>query len=461
MNNLYFNTDDIICAIATASGKGAISIIRISGDNCFKLVDKIFKSKKGLLIDQSTHSMIYGSIFESETLIDEVLIGVFKNPNSYTGEDSLEIYCHASTYIQQKILSILNDLGIRLAQAGEFSFRAFRNGKMDLSQTEAVADLIASESESAHKIAINQLRGGFSNEIKDLKNRLVKFTALIELELDFGEEDVEFVDRNELINLIDEIKFICEGLIKSFELGNAIKNGIPVSIVGAPNVGKSTLLNSILNEDKAIVSDIAGTTRDSIEDVVNYNGISYRFIDTAGIRETKDVIESLGIEKTIQKIEQSSIVLCLFDISQKDSKETLKLKKDYLKNYPDKDFIFVYNKSDLLDEKNSRDFESNEVFISAKKKINIDSLLKRIGEKYSIKSNSFSNSIVSNIRHKNALQKTVENLIIVKEGLLNGVPSDLLTIDIRTAIHYLSEISGEINNEDILDSIFRDFCIGK
>jgi tRNA modification GTPase len=397
-------------------------------------------------------------------LVDEVLVSVFKGPNSYTGENIVEISCHGSNYIQQQILQLLIKKGCRTAEPGEFTFRAFMNGKMDLSQAEAVADLISSSNEKSHDLALSQMRGGFSSEIQALRKELIKFASLIELELDFSSEDVEFADRKELDGLLNKLKMVLRKLVDSFALGNVLKNGIPVAIVGEPNVGKSTLLNALLNEDRAIVSEIAGTTRDTIEDELVIDGMSFRFIDTAGIRETNDTIESIGIEKTFDKIKQSKVVLYLFDASTANSEmvhaEILKLEE----HTNGKQLIAVANKvdkGDLPSIESSFGDLPNVLFISAKHKNNVERLKELLTEK--VKQGLLNNDdvIISNSRHFEALTKALEHVVLVQEGLGIGVSGDLLAMDIRQSLHYLGEVTGEITTDDLLDSIFRDFCIGK
>lgn len=457
---------DNICALATASGRGAIAIIRVSGPDAIVLCDSLFQSKKKgkRLSDQASHTVHLGAFFNEGHLIDEVLVSIFKGPHSYTGENVVEISCHGSTFIQQQIIQVLINNGCRTAEPGEFTFRAFMNGKMDLSQAEAVADLISSSNEKSHHLALSQMRGGFSGEIQALREELIKFASLIELELDFSTEDVEFADRNQLQELLNRLKQVIRKLIDSFALGNVIKNGIPVAIVGEPNVGKSTLLNVLLNEDRAIVSEIAGTTRDTIEDEVIIEGMSFRFIDTAGIRDTQDQIESIGIEKTFEKINQAKVVLYLFDASsasyEKVSEELRKLKL----SAEGKQLIAIANKVDRGD---ATQIEStfggidNILFISAKQKANVERLKVLLTEK--VKQGLLSNDdvIVSNSRHYEALSQALNHIIQVQEGLACGISGDLLAMDIRQSLFHLGEITGEITTDDLLDSIFRDFCIGK
>lgn len=457
---------DNICALATASGMGAIAVIRVSGPDAIALCTPLFKSvKEGKsLLTQKTHTIHLGTIMDGTQLVDEVLVSVFKGPNSYTGENIVEISCHGSNYIQQQILQLLIKNGCRTAEPGEFTFRAFMNGKMDLSQAEAVADLISSSNEKSHDLALSQMRGGFSSEIQALRKELIKFASLIELELDFSTEDVEFADRKELDGLLNRLKMVLRKLVDSFALGNVLKNGIPVAIVGEPNVGKSTLLNALLNEERAIVSDIAGTTRDTIEDELVIDGMSFRFIDTAGIRETKDTIESIGIEKTFEKINQAKVVLYLFDASTADSKmvhaEMLKLEE----HTNGKQLIAVANKVDkggLATIESSFGDLPNILFISAKHKNNVERLKELLTKK--VKQGLLNNDdvIISNSRHFEALSLALEHVVHVQDGLGIGVSGDLLAMDIRQSLHHLGEVTGEITTDDLLDSIFRDFCIGK
>lgn len=454
---------DTICAIATPPGSGAIAVIRLSGDNAINIADLVFQSakKNKKLINQKANTIHFGAITAGDQIVDEVLLSIFKAPHSYTGEDSIEISCHGSSHIQRRILELLINNGARLAQPGEFTLRSFQNGKMDLSQAEAVADLIASSSESARKVAMNQMRGGFRNEIQDLRAQLLNFISLIELELDFSEEDVEFADREQLKNLVQKIDRHLKILIDSFKLGNVIKNGIPVAIIGEPNVGKSTLLNTLLNEDKAIVSDIPGTTRDAIEDVVNLDGILFRFIDTAGIRETKDTIESLGIKRTFSKIKNAEIVLLMVDASQSNIENSISEIKNKI---GDKKLLIIINKIDLSEKKTSLGaikslYETVE--ISAKHKKNIKELIEKLRIIAGLGTIDQGDTIITNTRHFEALSKAWEAIQRVSDGMENQIPSDFLAMDIREVLHYLGEISGEITNDEILGNIFKNFCIGK
>jgi tRNA modification GTPase len=464
-------SEDTICAPATGSG-GAIAIIRVSGSKSLGICGMIFSpSDKSIRLEEQTgYNIIHGNIFSGDEIIDEVLLSVFRAPRSYTGQDSVEISCHASTYIQGRILELLITNGAVMANPGEFTQRAFMNGKMDLSQAEAVADVVASSSRSAHRVAMNQMRGGFSTEIRKLRSDLLHFASLIELELDFGEEDVEFADRKEMVAIISKVKQLADNLAKSFQLGNAIKNGIPVAIVGKPNSGKSTLLNLLLSEERAIVSDIPGTTRDTIEDIIAIDGITYRFIDTAGLRETSDVIEMLGIKKTHEKIGHASVVMMMDDMT--DSAEEINRRSEKLRKMiagSEKKLFILINKTDLSDQdrieqlKRKVNIEENDIllFISAKTHSGIDDVLNelsRVVEREKLNSDSV---IISNLRHFDALSKVSESLGRVMEGLQTGLPEDLIAIDIRQAIYYLGEITGEITTDEILGNIFRNFCIGK
>ncbi|MBN2662278.1 MAG: tRNA uridine-5-carboxymethylaminomethyl(34) synthesis GTPase MnmE [Bacteroidales bacterium] len=453
--------DDTVAAIATAPGAGAIAIIRLSGNNAFEITEKIIKTKSGKkLSDQKPNTIHFSEVIENETIIDEVLVSIFHAPHSYTGENSVEISCHGSLFIQQKILEIIIKNGARLADPGEYTMRAFMNGKLDLSQAEAVADLIASKSEAARRVAMNQLKGGFSDELQILRNELLNFVSLIELELDFSEEDVEFANRDELENLINIIRTKVKSLTNSFSYGNAIKNGIPVAIVGQPNVGKSTLLNTLLKEDKAIVSDIAGTTRDSIEDVITIEGVLFRFIDTAGLRHTTDTIENLGIERTIEKVKKAEIILYLIDASVERKPELYNKIKMHLSN---KKLIIVLNKIDKAVLKlDSSDFNNAEILeISAKHKTNIKNLEKSLIDATNFANFDENDIIITNARHYVALQKTYEASEHVISALKRGLTSDFLSVDIRAMLNYLGEITGEVSNNEILGNIFANFCIGK
>ena len=457
---------DNICALATASGMGAIAVLRISGPDAIDICESIFESKRPgkLLGSQKSHTIHLGSIVNENQMIDEVLVSLFKGPNSYTGDNVVEISCHGSTFIQQQILQLLIHKGCRTARPGEFTFRAFMNGKMDLSQAEAVADLISSSNEKSHQLALSQMRGGFSSEINTLRKQLIKFASLIELELDFSTEDVEFANRSDLEILLNELKRVLRKLIDSFALGNVLKNGIPVAIVGEPNVGKSTLLNSLLNEERAIVSEIAGTTRDTVEDELVIEGISFRFIDTAGIRDTKEKIERIGIKKTFEKIDQSKVVLYLFDAlsSSPDQVKQEIVKLESLTN--GKQLIVIANKvdaGDLSQIKADFSFLPQIIFISAKNNDQVEVLKSLLTEK--VKNGLLSNAdvMVSNSRHYEALSLSLQYVVRVQDGMKNHLSGDLLSMDLRQALFHLGEITGEITTDDLLDVIFRDFCIGK
>jgi len=459
---------ETIVALATPSGAGAIAIIRLSGKDAITIASEVFQSVSGKdITKQKTHTIHLGHITDNGKIYDQVLLSIFKGPNSYTGENVIEISCHGSTFIQQQIIQLLLRKGAKMAQAGEFTLRAFLNGKLDLSQAEAVADLIASDNEASHQIAMQQMRGGFSNEIAKLREELLNFASLIELELDFAEEDVEFADRTQFHELLERIEFVLKRLIDSFAVGNVIKNGIPVAIVGEPNVGKSTLLNALLNEERAIVSDIAGTTRDTIEDELVINGIGFRFIDTAGIRETKDVVESIGIQKTFEKIEQAQVVLFLVDSTEltMESLEGLKVEVEKIRNkYPQKALLTIFNKKDKLDESLLQNLESqieNSIFISAKQKVGIEELKNELMSFVNTGALRNNETIVTNTRHYDSLLKALEEVQKVKWGLDSGLSSDLMAIDIRSALHYFGEITGEVTNDELLGNIFANFCIGK
>lgn len=459
--------NDTIIALSTPSGAGAIAVIRISGEKAIKLCDINFKSvSRKKLVDQPTHTIHLGHILKANKEIDEVLVSVFKNPNSYTGENVVEISCHGSPYIQQEIIQLFLRSGCRIANPGEFTLRAFLNGKLDLSQAEAVADLISSDNEASHQIAMQQMRGGFSNEIKALRDELLNFASLIELELDFAEEDVEFANRDQFKDLISRITKVLKHLIDSFAVGNVIKNGIPVAIVGEPNVGKSTLLNTLLNEEKAIVSDIAGTTRDAIEDEISIGGIGFRFIDTAGIRDTKDVVESIGIKKTFEKITQSQVVIYLIDASEVTdaNANSFNIEIQSIQNkFPDKPLIVVANKIDKSNSgfiKSKFDYQ-NLLLLSAKENIGVEELKQKLLEFVNTGALRNNQTIVTNSRHYDALLKALEEILKVKEGMDANLSGDLLAIDIRQALYHFGEITGEITSDDLLGNIFANFCIGK
>lgn len=462
--------DDTIVALATPAGAGAIAVIRLSGMEAISIASELFSSVSNkVLKEQKTHTVHLGHIKDGTRIVDEVLATIFKDPNSYTGENVVEISCHGSNYIQQEIIQLCLRNGCRMAQAGEFTLRAFLNGKMDLSQAEAVADLIASDSAASHQLAIQQMRGGFSSEIKLLREELLNFASLIELELDFAEEDVEFADRGAFQELISRITLVLKRLIDSFATGNVLKNGIPVAIVGEPNVGKSTLLNALLNEERAIVSDIAGTTRDTIEDEISIGGIGFRFIDTAGIRETTDTIEGLGIKKTFEKMEAAQVVVFLVDSEQdsinKEAVENLKREIEKIKNrFPQKQLVVIANKADRISEAQTLFLQSNIpnlISISAKTGQGVDALKTTLLDFVNTGALRNNDTIVTNSRHYDALLKALEEILKVQEGIDNGLSGDLMAIDIRQALYYFGEITGEITNDDLLGNIFANFCIGK
>ena len=462
--------DDTIAAISTAPGVGGIAVMRISGNQSIEIVSSIFKAnKKDVEIKTaSAYQAIYGTIYECEEEIDKVVVSLFRAPHSFTGEDVVEISCHGSIYIQQRILSLLINKGCRLATAGEFTQRAFFNGKMDLSQAEAVADLINSQTKAAHSVALNQMKGTFSNKLSLLREKLLHLVSLLELELDFGDhEELEFADRKELIQISNELYNEIKKLTSSFSTGNAIKNGIPVSIIGNTNVGKSTLLNHLIGEEKAIVSDIPGTTRDIIEDVVNINGISFRFIDTAGIRSTSDTIEKIGIERSYNAINHSQIVIWVIDGSNYEIEKINDIKQYLLKS--GKIIITVINKIDIATQQqldtiklHLSDTLNNILLISAKKEQYIEELTNLLYEKAGISEDINNDIIVNNVRHYEALQHSLESIERIIEGLNNNIPSDFIAQDARETIHYLSEITGgEITTPEVLSNIFSKFCIGK
>lgn len=464
--------DSTITAIATPTGVGAIAVIRLSGKNAIKICERVFSptSKNKELSKQPAYTIHHGKIINRNKEIDHVLVSLFKAPNSYTGEDVIEVSCHGSILIQQQILELFIKNGATLAQPGEFTLRAFLNGKMDLSQAEGVADLIASNSEAARRVAMNQMRGGFSDYLKELREQLVHFISLIELELDFSEEDVEFADRTQLISLVDEIAAHINKLINSFKLGNVIKTGVPVTIAGKPNVGKSTLLNKILNEEKAIVSDIAGTTRDSIEDTINIEGVNFRFVDTAGLRKTSDEIETLGIERTFIKISQALIVLMMIDARDETSITVNEIKEVFDSLNENQHLIILINKVDMVDNENldylqkqlkSKFAKIKIIPISAKQGLNMNELHNELTAQFSPAALNSDATIVTNTRHYESLLKAQENLARAKEALHNNIPTDLLAMDIRQVLHYIGEITGEITTDEILGSIFSKFCIGK
>ncbi len=460
---------DTIIALATPAGVGAISVIRLSGEKAIDIVDVNFRAinKSKLLKDQKSHTILLGHIINKDTILDQVLVSVFKNPRSYTGENVVEISCHGSSFIQQEIIQLFLQNGCRMADNGEFTMRAFLNGKMDLSQAEAVADVISSNSAASHQMAIQQMRGGITNELKELRTQLLDFAALIELELDFAGEDVEFADRTKFKELVSKITFVLKRLIDSFSFGNAMKNGIPVAIIGEPNVGKSTLLNALLNEEKAIVSDIAGTTRDAIEDELIIDGVAFRFIDTAGIRETEDVIESIGIKKAYEKAENAQLIIFLIDsnkfaYSSEDFFYEIKTIKD---RFPNKRLLVIANKVDTLSCYDSSILQSeieNLILLSAKNKTGIDALKQELTSLVNIGALSNNETIVTNSRHFEALNNALIAITSVQQGIDLEISTDLFSIDIRECLRHLGNITGEYDvDKDILGHIFSNFCIGK
>ena len=471
MNNHTIN--DTICALSTAPGVGAIAVIRVSGSKAISIADKVFSKS---LKKAKSHTAHFGRIIDDARLVDEVVVVLFKGPESFTGEDTVEFSCHGSVFIQSEILRLLREEGCRMAKPGEFTMRAFLNQKMDLSQAEAVADLIAAESSGAHQLAMHQMRGGFSKEIGVLREKLIHFASLIELELDFAEEDVEFADRDAFNELLDELQVLLTKLIDSFQAGNVIKNGVPVAIVGAPNQGKSTLLNALLKEERAIVSEIAGTTRDTIEDELVVDGLRFRFIDTAGLRETKDHIESLGIERAMDKARGANIILLLIDAGLIINPEELKAHIDgFLKDLDTAAarVILVANKVDRrVDEwetlqpaldviVNGYEQIQSGVLISALDGTNMEGLQSELSHQVNLGVNIGQDVIVSNARHHEALSNALESLVLVKKGLNTGITGDFLASDIRKSLHHLGEITGQITTDDLLGNIFGKFCIGK
>lgn len=464
------NLKDTIIALATPAGIGAIGVIRLSGEDAVMIANDVFYGKD--LTKQASHTIHFGTIRDDDhNIIDEVLISLFVAPKSYTGEHVVEISCHGSNYIIQQLIQLFIKKGARLAQPGEFTLRAFLNGRMDLSQAEAVADLVAAESESAHKVALQQMRGGFSNEIKRLREELIHFASMIELELDFGEEDVEFANRDDLKQLIIKIQKLIHSLIQSFQLGNVIKNGVSTVIAGRPNAGKSTLLNALLNEERAIVSDIEGTTRDTIEEVLNIKGIQFRLIDTAGIREAQDQIEAIGVEKTMQKIQQSALLVYLFDVIKTPPEEVHKDLEKLV--HPGIQLLVVANKMDLNPYTKAEHYiikdspahqhisTSNFIPVSAINQMNIEYLKEKLYEAALSGKTNLESTVVTNMRHYEALQKADDSLQAALQGLDSGITGDFLAMDIRRALAYLGEITGEVGVEDLLDNIFSKFCIGK
>ncbi len=452
--------DDTIVALATAPGIGAIGVIRISGTKAFAIINELFPSKD--ITRQSSHTLHVGFLKQGDEVLDEVVVSLYKSPRSYTGEDVIEISCHGSPFVQQQIIEACLQKGARLAKPGEFTQRAFLNGKLDLAQAEAVADLIASNTTAARKAAIHTMRGGFSEKLKALRERMIRFSALIELELDFSQEDVEFADRKQFYELVTEMSDTTTRLTASFQLGNVIKNGVSVAIIGKPNAGKSTLLNALLQEDRAIVSEIPGTTRDTIEEVLNIDGILFRLIDTAGIREhTGDIIESAGIERSLEKMKQADLVLFLFDAS--DTRPAIEMLKEKIKQQQ-LNYLLVANKIDIAGEEDAKakftDLDKV-VFISAKQHLHTEVLKQKMVDTVLRGRVNTESTIVTNARHYHALKEVEKSLAEIRKGLDNNLPGDLLSLDIRRCLHYLGEITGEVTNDDMLDYIFSKFCIGK
>ena len=450
-------TTDTIIALSTPPGSGAIGVIRLSGPDAITLTNEVFAGKD--LTKQASHTLHFGLIKDNELIVDEVVAGLYVAPKSYTKENVVEISCHGSNYIIQQILNLLIKKGARAAKPGEFTLRAFLNGAFDLSQAEAVADLIASDSKASHDVALQQMRGGFSTELAGLREQLIHFASMIELELDFAEEDVEFANRDQLKALILKINSVLHRLISSFEMGNVLKNGVPIVIAGKPNVGKSTLLNALLNEERAIVSDIAGTTRDTIEDELNINGIIFRFIDTAGIRDTADIIEAKGVERTLERMKQAKLIMYMVDALQTPDEleeQLIDLKKI------DIPYLVIVNKADLFTDEQKAEFAKKEVlFLSAKENIGVEELKTALLAKVNLHSINTSETLVSNIRHVEALKNTEKALANVLNNIDNPVTSDFLAMDIKQALHYLGSITGQVSTDDLLENIFSKFCIGK
>lgn len=459
--NKNFGWNDTIVALATAPGVAAIGVIRVSGTDTFRIVNALFPSKD--LLNQTSHTIHVGYLRKGDQRLDEVVLSLFKGPHSYTGEDVIEISCHGSPFIQQQVIDAIVEQGARLAKPGEFTQRAFLNGKLDLTQAEAVADLIASNTAASRNTALHAMRGGFSKVLSELREQMIKFSALIELELDFSQEDVEFADRKQFYALIEEAKVVTDKLVESFRLGNVIRHGVRVAIIGKPNAGKSTLLNALLNENRAIVSDIAGTTRDTIEEILNIDGILFRLIDTAGIRKhTSDTIEQIGVERSLEKIREADVVLYLFDVNETSPEELAASISDLQRE--EAQVLLVGNKSDLIDEAAAREKFSGFgqiIFIAAKSGAHIEVLKERLVDHVLEGRVSSDDTIVTNARHYHALKEVQKSLSDIHQGLDNSIPGDLLALDIRRCLHYLGEITGEITTEDQLDYIFSKFCIGK
>lgn len=451
------NDQDTIIALSTPSGSGAIGVIRLSGPDAISLANSVFAGKD--LEQQASHTLHFGLIKDGEQIVDEVVAGLFVAPKSYTKEHVVEISCHGSNYIIQQIINLLISKGARAAKPGEFTLRAFLNGAFDLSQAEAVADLIASNSKASHDVAMQQMRGGFATELKALREQLIHFASMIELELDFAEEDVEFANREQLTKLVHKINHVLRRLISSFEMGNVIKNGVPIVIAGKPNVGKSTLLNALLNEERAIVSDIAGTTRDTIEDELTIGGVVFRFIDTAGIRDTADIIEALGVERTLEKMKQAKLIIYMADAAQTTTEIEEQLRGLKQLEIP---YLILLNKADLISAEQRKAFEALDVFfLSAREKVGIDELKTSLLAQVNLHHINTSETLVTNIRHVEALKQTENALQRVLNNVDNPVTSDFLAMDIKQALHYLGEITGTVTTDDLLENIFTKFCIGK
>lgn len=463
---MQFNRDETISALATAHGSAAIAVVRLSGKRAIEIAESVFRSKQlepKKLSDQPGNTIHFGVIAEGDYILDEVLLSLFRAPHSFTGEDIIEISCHGSIFIQQQLLLLLNKKGARAAYPGEFTMRAFMNGKLDLSQAEAIADLVSSMSATSHQVAMEQMRGGFSTKIKTLREHLLNFASLVELELDFSEEDVEFANREDLQKLLFTIEKLVRRLLDSFEVGNVIKNGIPVAIVGKPNAGKSTLLNALLEEERAIVSEIPGTTRDTIEDEITIEGILYRFIDTAGLRQTTDTIEAIGVARSYDKIRESSIVLYIFDVHEMTRGELNLELSELKKHLTNQQLVLIGNQIDRMDMNEvQKEFEGLDVlFMSAKEKLYIDDLKLKLVALFDKSTVNVRETIVTNVRHADALRHTLSAIERILSGLNSDIPGDLLAQDIREALHHLGEITGEVTSDELLGNIFGKFCIGK
>lgn len=449
-----YNINETIVALATPPGVGAIGVIRLSGDKAIEITDKIFKGKK--LVNQPSHTLHFGKIMQGEKALDEVVVSLYKAPKSYTGEDVVEISGHGSQYILEQIINLCIANGAHMAKAGEFTQRAFLNGKLDLAQAEAVADLIASQSGAAQQAAMHNLRGGFSEELKLMREQLIQFSALIELELDFSQEDVEFADRTQFYQLINNIDATAGRLADSFRLGNVIRNGVSVAIIGKPNAGKSTLLNALLNEERAIVSDIAGTTRDTIEETLNINGILFRLIDTAGIREhTADVIETIGVQRSMDTMKRADVVAYLYDVNNTTAEEIAEQVAAFKQE--NINYLLVANKTDTY----TGSKYDNTIYISAKNKENVAALKQALYKLVIEGEINTEGTIITNARHHASLQEVLKSVADIRAGLDNHIASDLIALDIRRCLFYLGEITGEVTTEDKLDYIFSKFCIGK